>query len=95
MTVALAADVMFVNGVPFLVSTSSGKDLGLVTAEYTPSCMAKQLAAGIRQLMNLFSCRGLQVDTVLMDNEFKKLSTLFPILAVNTTAAKEFEPEDK
>jgi hypothetical protein len=44
--VTLAVDVMFVNGVPFLVSVLRG--INLVTAEYTPSRTAKQLAAGIR-----------------------------------------------
>ncbi len=43
--VTLAVDVMFVNGVPFLVSVARG--LNLVTAKFTPSCTAKQLAAGI------------------------------------------------
>ncbi len=33
--VTLTVDVMFVNGVPFLVSASHG--LNLITAEYTPS----------------------------------------------------------
>jgi hypothetical protein len=33
------------------------------------------------------------VGTVLMDNEFKKLRNLVPILTVNTTAAKEHVPE--
>jgi len=39
--VTLAVDFMFVNGVPFLVSVSRG--INLEAAEYTPSCMAKQL----------------------------------------------------
>jgi hypothetical protein len=43
--VTLAVDVMFVNGVPFLVSMARG--LNFVTAEFTPSHTAKQLAAGI------------------------------------------------
>ena len=50
--VTLAVDIMFVNGVPFLVSVSSG--LNLVTAQYTPSCMAKQLAVGITRVMDLY-----------------------------------------
>jgi hypothetical protein len=45
----LAVDVMFVNGVPFLVSAAKG--LNLVTAKFTPSCMAKQLAANITRMM--------------------------------------------
>jgi hypothetical protein len=85
--VTLAVDFMFINGVPFLVSVSRG--LNLVTAEYTPSCTAKQLAAGIRRVMNLNLCGGFHVGTVLIDNEFKKLRNLVPILVLNTTAAKK------
>jgi hypothetical protein len=69
--VMLAVDVMFINGVPFLVSMARG--LNLVTAEFTPSHTAKQLAAGITWMMDLFAHRGFQVGTVLMDNKFKKL----------------------
>jgi hypothetical protein len=41
----LTVNVMFVNGVPFLVSMARG--LNLVTTKFTPSHMAKQLGAGI------------------------------------------------
>ncbi len=82
---------MFVNGVPFLVSVARG--LNLVTAKFTPSCMAKQLAAGITQMMDLYARGGFQVGTFLMDNKFEKLRNFMPILAINTTAAKEHIPE--
>ena len=89
--VMLAVDVMFVDGVPFLVSVARG--LNLVTAEFTPSQTAKQLAAGITRMIDLYARGGFQVGTVLMDNEFEKLQNLVPILAINTTAAKEHVPE--
>jgi hypothetical protein len=89
--VTLAVDVMFVNRVPFLVSVARG--LNLVTAEHMPTRTAKQLAAGIVRVMDLYSRGGFQVVTVLMDNEFEKLRNLVPVLAVNTTAAKEHVPE--
>jgi len=89
--VTLAVDVMFVNGVPFLVSVARG--LNLVTAKFTSSRTAKQLAAGITQIIDLYARGGFQVGTVLMDNEFEKLRNLMPILAINTTAAKEHIPE--
>ena len=84
-------DVIFVNGVPFLVSAA--RCLKLVTAEFTPSRTAKQLAAGITRMIDLYACRGFQVGTVLMDNEFEKLQNFVPILAINTTVAKEHIPE--
>jgi hypothetical protein len=40
--VTLVADVMFVNGLPFLVTSSRG--ISLVTIEYLPSRTAKRLA---------------------------------------------------
>jgi hypothetical protein len=43
--VTLAVDIMFGNGVPFLVSVTRG--LNLVTAKFIPSSTAKQIAAGI------------------------------------------------
>jgi hypothetical protein len=58
-----------------------------------PTRTAKQLAAGIVRIMDLYSRGGFQVGTVLMDNEFEKLRNLVPVLAVNTTAAKEHAPE--
>ena len=51
--VTLAVDIMFVNGVPFLVSVARG--LNLVTAEFTPSRTAKQLALGITQMKYLYA----------------------------------------
>jgi len=51
--VTLAVDVMFVNGVPFLVSVARG--LNLVTAEFTPSRTAKQLAAGITRMIAILA----------------------------------------
>ena len=91
--VTLAVQVMFVNGVPFLVSLSRG--INLVTAGYTPSHMVKQLGAGITRAMDLYSQGGFQVEAVLIENEFKKLRNLMPIFVVNTTAAKEHVPEVK
>jgi hypothetical protein len=82
---------MFVNGVPFFVSVARG--LNLVTAEHMPTRTAKQLAAGIVRVMDLYSRGGFQVGTVLMDNKFEKLRNLVSVLAVNTTAAKENVPE--
>jgi hypothetical protein len=89
--VTLMVDCMFVNGVPFLVTPSRG--ITMITAEHTPSRTAKNLADGIRRVMDLYVRGGFQVGTVLMDNEFEPLRQLIPIIVVNTTAAKEHVPE--
>jgi hypothetical protein len=91
--VTLAADIMFVNGVPFLVCMACG--LNPVTAEHTPYRTAKNLAAGIKRNMSLYSRSGFSVGTILMDNEFEKLRDIVPEIIVNTTAAKEHMPDVK
>jgi hypothetical protein len=67
---------MFVNGVPFLVGEACG--LNLVTAKHTPSRTAKNLAAGIKRVMALYSPCGFCVGTTMMDNKFEKLRDLVP-----------------
>ena len=91
--VTLAVHVMFVNWVPFLVNVVRGLNLNLAMTKFTASRTAKQLTAGITRMMNLYAHRGFQVGTVLMDNNFKKLQNLVPILTVNTTAVMEHVPE--
>jgi hypothetical protein len=91
--VSLAADIMFVNDVPFLVSVARG--LNLVTAKHTPFRTANNLAAGINRVMALYSCGGFHVGTILMDRELKKLRDLMPKIVVNNTVAKEHVPEVK
>ncbi len=64
--VVLTADIMFVNGVPFLVSLARG--LNLLTAEFLPICTAKLLGSRIDQIKYLYAQGGFTVGTILMDN---------------------------
>ncbi len=89
--VTLAINVMFVNGIPFLVCVLRG--LNLITAKYTPSCTAKQLAADIHCMMDVYSRGGFVVGTILADNKFEPLRILLPILVVKITPATEHMPE--
>jgi hypothetical protein len=78
---------MFVDGIPFLVSVVHG--LNLVTVKHKPSRTAKNLVAGIKRVMALYSCGSFCMGTRLMDNNFEKLRNLVPKIVVNTTASKE------
>jgi len=89
--VVLTAEVMFVNGVPFLVSLARG--LNLLTAEFLPTRTAKYLASRFEQIKHMYARGGSTVGTILMDNEFEKVRALVPGLHINTTAAKEHVPE--
>ena len=82
---------MFVNKIPFLVSSARG--LNLITAEFLPTRTAKTLADRIRQIVEMYARGGFRVGTILMDNEFEKLKPLVPALSINTTAANEHVPE--
>ena len=89
--VILSADVMFVNGVPFVVSASRG--INLLTAEFTASRTAKRLAGCIKNVLRIYHRSGCHVSTLLMDNEFEKLVEHLPTVVVNLTAAREHVPE--
>ena len=91
--VVLTADIMFVNGVPFLVSLARG--LNLLTAEFLPVHTAKSLASRIDQIKHLYRQGGFTVGTILMDNKFEKVRALVPNLHINTTAANDHVPKIK
>ena len=84
---ALVADVMFMNGLPFLVTSSRG--LSLVTIEHLPSRTAKHLVQTLERVFRIYSSIGFIVQTAMMDMEFEKLKPLMPHVALNTTAARE------
>ena len=81
------ADVMFVNGLPFLVTSSRG--ICLVTIEFLPSRTAKRLVNTLNRVITIYGTAGFIVQTSLMDYEFECLKTLMPNVTLNTTAASE------
>jgi hypothetical protein len=83
--VTLAADVMFVNLVPFLVSVSGM--INLVTIEHAPKRTATKLGDLIQRIIRVYARAGFTVQTVLMDNEFEKLKDHVPMLDLNIPAA--------
>ena len=54
--VILTADVMFVNGIAFLVSLSRG--IRLYTCEHVPARKAHHLAKSLRRIINLYARGG-------------------------------------
>ncbi len=85
--VTLVADVMFVNGLPFLVTSLRG--LSLVTIEHSSSRTAKRLAQTLERVFRIYATAGFVVQMAMMDVEFEKLRTLLPHVALNTAAARE------
>ena len=77
---------MFVNGVPFLVSSS--RNIMLTTIEHAPDRKAPKLGYLIHRIMNTYARAGFNVHTILMDNEFKKNKDHVHA-TLNTPAASE------
>ena len=89
--VTLTADVMFVNSLPFVVKFGQG--IGLLTAEFTPTWTAKQLACNLSKIVSLHSLAGFVVQIIIMDMEFNKVIPQMPQTNINTTAASEHVAE--
>ena len=90
--VILAADVMFVCGMPFLISLSRG--IKFVTVQYVPRRTAPELANAFKNIVALYSRAGYVCQLGLMDNEFEKVKELVAdLIEINTTAANEHVPE--
>jgi hypothetical protein len=85
--VTLVADVMFVNGLPFLVTSLQG--LSLVAIEHLQLRTAKRLVHTLERVFRIYATAGFVIQTALMDMEFEKLRTMMPHVALNTTAAHE------
>ena len=69
--VTLTADVMFVNGVPFLLTLS--RKIRLFTSEYLPSQTAAQLSSSLDKVVKLYARGGFSIRVILMDMEFDKV----------------------
>jgi hypothetical protein len=66
--VTLAADVMFVDSIPFLISVS--RNVKFTTSEYVPRHTKPILVKSLKRIISLYGARGFKVVTVLMDREF-------------------------
>jgi hypothetical protein len=78
--VTLTADVMFVNGLPFLITQSRG--IRLLTIEFLPSRTAEQLSKSLLKIARM-------IRTCLMDMEFECFQEAIDYLLINCTSARE------
>ena len=87
----LVADVMFVNGIPFLITRTRG--LQLITIEYLPRRTAKYIGHKLNRVLSFYRRAGFVVQLALMDMEFETVRAECPSLPINTCAANEHVPE--
>lgn len=83
--VTLAADVMFVNGLPFFVTLS--RDIKLITTEFLPSRTVPLLCNTLKKTLAIYKRGGFTVRTCLMDMEFDKMVNDMDEVIINTTTA--------
>jgi len=87
-TVALAADVFFMDGITFLLTVS--RNIKFITAKHVATFTAKSLSKHLNRVIQIYTQTGFSVRTILMDGKFKKVKNELPLIIVcNTTAAKE------
>ena len=86
--VTLTADVMFVNGIAFLVSLS--RRSRFYTCGHVLNRKAKQLAHSLQKIVNLYARGGYRVRTIMMDMEFEKVKDEkgMELVGGNTTSAR-------
>ena len=92
-TVTLSVDVMFVNRIPFLTSISW--HLKFTTADTLHNHTPSQLVQCVTNVKALYTKRGFNVTTELMDREFVLMRTALLNMGVslNTASASEYVPE--
>jgi hypothetical protein len=78
---------MFINGLPFWVTSLRG--ISLVTIEYLKSRTAKRLVHTLERVVCIYGTAEFIVQTALMDMVFEKLKDKLPNIILNTTAAQE------
>ena len=69
--ITLCIDVMFVNGIKFLLTVSRHVDF--VTAQYVPNRKYNGYIKPIEMVCNMYTKRGFVVTAILADPEFKHL----------------------
>jgi hypothetical protein len=78
---------MFMNGLPFLVTSLQG--LSLATIENLQSRTAKRLVHTLERVFRIYATAGFVIQMTLMNMEFEKLRKMMPHVALNTTAARK------
>ena len=91
--VTLSVDVMFVNRIPFITSIS--RNLKFTTSETLHNRMTSQLVQCVKNVKALYTKRGFNVTTALMEGEFVFMWTAHLKMGVslNTASASEHVPE--
>ena len=87
--VALCADIIFINKLPFLVTISSY--IGFTTIEYLKDRTNGSISHSLTWVLKVYSSRGFSIGIIHVDNEFSFLVPIFSV-PLNTTSKSENVP---
>ena len=87
--VVLSLDIMFVNKIPFLVTSSH--NIRFSTVESLPYRQVGTVVACLKKVIQLYQHRGFHITSITCDPEFEALLPSFPML--NCCMAGEHVPE--
>ena len=85
----LSLDIMFVNKIPFLVTSSC--NIHFSTVESLPNHQVGTVATYLKKVIRLYHNRGFHITSITCDPEFEALRPSFPML--NCCMAGEHVPE--
>jgi hypothetical protein len=91
--ITLAADIMYVNKIPFMLTVS--RVIQFTTIEKLNNKQDSTLVAAVTQVCRLYERRGFEIHICMMDNKFELIrgSLLLNRIALNTCAPGEDMPE--
>ena len=91
--VTIAADIMFVNRIAFIVTIS--RCIKFTTCEMIKDLKSQTICTAIKHVINIYRARGFEVSYIMMDCQFDPLRADIEGIGVNvnTTSRNEHVPE--
>jgi hypothetical protein len=89
--VTITADLMFVGGLGFMITSSRG--IKFTTTEYVARRSKTNLVNSFKKVFEIYNKRGFNIQTALMDREFECLREDIRGVILNTTATSKHVPE--
>ena len=90
--VTIEADIMYINGIPFVVTTS--RHIHFCTAELIKNEKSTTIAKAIKQVIQIYHRRGFKVQFLLGDGQFEHIRKHFADtdITINITGRNEHVP---
>jgi len=90
--VTIEADIMYINGIPFVVTTS--RHIHFCRAELIKNDKSTTIATAIKQVIQIYHRRGFKVQLLLGDGQFEHIHKHFADtdITINITGQNEHVP---